>query len=84
MARAWFLRVLLNSSSFSAILRSTSCFTCPSSRAPRRTCFLQLQERIQPPLKLLEVPPFQPQVYGAVCQAHGWSGPHLPIDQEGP
>merc|ERR1719328_1043471 len=31
MARAWFLRVLLNSSSFSAILRSISCLTWPSS-----------------------------------------------------
>merc|ERR1712115_162766 len=30
MARAWFFRVLLNSSSFSAILRSISCLTCPS------------------------------------------------------
>merc|ERR1719468_473761 len=29
MARWWFLRVLLNSSSFSAILRSISCH-CPS------------------------------------------------------
>merc|ERR1719384_2190452 len=32
MAWAWFLRVLLNSSSFSEILRSISCLTWPSSR----------------------------------------------------
>merc|ERR1719512_704472 len=39
MARPWFLRVLLNSSSFSAILRSISCFTCPSSSWARSTLF---------------------------------------------
>merc|ERR1719273_822482 len=39
MARAWFFRVLLNSSSFSAILRSISCLTCPSSRAALSTLF---------------------------------------------
>merc|ERR1719336_3075254 len=39
MARAWFFRVLLNSSSFSAILRSISCLTCPSSKAALRTLF---------------------------------------------
>merc|ERR1719412_67023 len=39
MARPWFLRVLLNSSSFSAILRSISCLTCPSSSWARSTLF---------------------------------------------
>merc|ERR1719350_2554118 len=39
MARAWFLRVLLNSSSFSAILRSISCLTWPSSSWALSTLF---------------------------------------------
>merc|ERR1719166_619006 len=39
MARPWFLRVLLNSSSFSAILLSISCLTCPSSSWALRTLF---------------------------------------------
>merc|ERR1719491_657960 len=39
MAWAWFLRVLLNSSSFSEILRSISCLTWPSSRAALSTLF---------------------------------------------
>merc|ERR1719361_1934214 len=39
MARAWFLRVLLNSSSFSEILRSISCLTWPSSREALSTLF---------------------------------------------
>merc|ERR1719350_2145365 len=39
MAWAWFLRVLLNSSSFSEILRSISCLTWPSSREALSTLF---------------------------------------------
>merc|ERR1719166_798800 len=39
MARAWFFLVLLNSSSFSAILRSISCLVWPSSRAALSTLF---------------------------------------------
>merc|ERR1719433_1347721 len=39
MARAWFLRVLLNSSSFSAILRSISCLAWPSSSWALSTLF---------------------------------------------
>merc|ERR1719360_395497 len=39
MARPWFLRVLLNSSSFSAIFLSISCLTCPSSSWALRTLF---------------------------------------------
>merc|ERR1719188_2920342 len=39
MARAWFLRVFSNSSSFSAIFLSISCLTCPSSSWALRTLF---------------------------------------------
>merc|ERR1719350_1788199 len=46
MARAWFLRVLLNSSSFSAILRSISCLTWPSSRAALSTLFSYLERAL--------------------------------------
>merc|ERR1719187_2646616 len=62
MAREWFLRVLLNSSSFSAILLSISWRTCPSSswalstlfssasRAPsassRAACIAQLVQQV--------------------------------------
>merc|ERR1719410_1150961 len=58
MARAWFFRVLLNSSSFSAILRSISCLTCPSSKAALSTLQPLLQLlllRFQPPPLLVQL-----------------------------
>merc|ERR1719510_387224 len=43
---------------------------------------VQVLPRLPP--EQLEVLPFLPQDDGVVCQAHGWIGLHLPIDQEGP
>merc|ERR1719242_1657660 len=65
MARAWFLRVLLNSSSFSAILRSISCLTWPSSSWALSTLFssasrepsASLKGRLQLLLLALHAPP---------------------------
>merc|ERR1719445_2262425 len=58
MARAWFFRVLLNSSSFSAILRSISCLTCPSSKGALSLLQPLLQLlllRLQPPPLLVQL-----------------------------
>merc|ERR1719319_1330813 len=53
MAWVWFLRVLLNSSSFSEILRSISCLTWPSSRE----ALSLLKSRLQLLLLGLHAPP---------------------------
>merc|ERR1712051_183260 len=72
MARAWFLRVLLNSSSFSAILRSISCLTWPSSSWALSTqgALGLLQGRLELLLLALHAPPlFVKLVDGAATVA---------------
>merc|ERR1719516_275759 len=64
MARAWFLRVLLNSSSFSETFLSISCLTCANSSCPLSTLFSSAS---RPPAALLS----QLQDDACFCQDHG-------------
>merc|ERR1719361_1396403 len=84
MARAWFLRVLLNSSS-----SQRYCDQSPASlgRAPAELsepCSPQPQGIPRLPQELLAAPPSRSPCASSVCRAHGWNGHRRRADQAGP
>merc|ERR1719259_1335732 len=76
MARWWFLRVLLNSSSFSATLLSISWRTWLSPAELSGPCSPPAQELPQPPQEHPGALPSPAQVFCAACQGQAVQEPH--------